>query len=399
MHRRDIYLNQLISFRGKQLIKVITGVRRSGKSALMDLYEEYLLANGVSAKSIIRINFESVDFNEIQDYLILHEYIKSRLKHGEMTYILLDEVQLVPSWEKAVNSIRLIKNTDIYITGSNAWLLSSELSTLLSGRYVEIKLLPLSFKEYLGFNGYGVTGDLLAYFNRYIKFGAFPGITELRGLDSSISALLNGIYNTIIVKDVVQRGSVRDPALLERLAQYMAGNIGNITSTKKISDTLTSYGQKTTSETIDNYINLLENAYIIYRARRFDLKGKSHLKTHEKFYFIDTGIRNELVGYRGDDYGFVLENIVYFELIRRGYQVSVGKIGDLEVDFAAVKPDKTIYYQVCATMLTDEVKERELRPLEKIPDHYEKVVLSMDRTPMTDYNGIRNVNLIDFLLS
>ncbi|MDR1664107.1 MAG: ATP-binding protein [Clostridiales bacterium] len=397
MFKRDLYLEKLKAFKDKSLIKVITGVRRCGKSFLLGLFEAHLLESGISASSIIRMNFESLAFEDVRDYRDLNAYIKSKMSPDGMNYILLDEVQQVTEWERAVNSLRLEKNTDIYLTGSNAWLLSSELSTLLSGRFVEIKMLPLSFAEYLDFNGRD--GDLSALFNQYMETGGFPGVTELRGQKASIGPFLNGIYNTIIMKDVVQRGSVRDPALLDTLVRFMAGNIGNIISTKKVSDYLTSSGRKTTSDTIDNYIQMLENAFILYRARRYDLKGKLHLKTQEKYYFVDTGIRNDLIGIRNKDYGFVLENIVYFELLRRGYEVAIGKLGTLEVDFVAVKPDRTVYYQVAATMLSDEVLERELKPLRDIPDNYEKVVLSMDRTPVTDYNGIRNINLIDFLLS
>ena len=399
MKKRDIYLKRLIDFRDKSVIKVITGVRRCGKSSLLDLFREHLLNDGVPESAVIKMNFESIYFEDFKDYRKLHDYINAKLNPGGMTYILLDEIQQVPDWEKAVNSLRLEKNTDIYLTGSNAWLLSSELSTFLSGRYVEIKMLPLSFKEYLDFNDYPRDGDLQAYFNQYLEFGGFPGVTELREYKSSIGSFLNGIYNTIIMKDVVLRSAVRDPALLDSVTRFMAGNIGNITSTKKVSDYLTSAGRKTTSDTIDNYLQFLENAYILYRARRYDLKGKLNLKTHEKFYFVDTGVRNNLLGFRDKDYGHVLENIVYFELLRRGYEVSIGKLGTLEVDFVAAKPGSIVYYQVTVTMLADETRERELKPLKSIPDHYDKVVLSMDRTPVTDFNGIKSVNLLDFLLS
>jgi predicted AAA+ superfamily ATPase len=399
MYKRDTYLNRLKAFRDKSPIKVITGVRRCGKSSLLDLFEEYLLGEGVTAGAIIRMNFESLEFDDINDYKSLNEYIMKRLRPDVMAYIMLDEIQQVSQWERAVNSLRLMKNTDIYLTGSNARLLSSELSTLLSGRYAEIRMLPLSFAEFLDFNGYGRNGDMNELLNRYIEVGGFPGVTELREHKASIGPFLNGIYNTVIMKDVVQGGAVRDPALLDNLVRFMASNIGNSISTKKISDSLTSAGRKTSSDTIDNYLQLLENAFILYRARRYDLKGKLHLKTQEKFYFVDTGIRGDLIGIRNKDYGFILENIVYFELLRRGYEVAVGKLGTLEVDFVATKADKIAYYQVTATMMNEETRERELKPLRDIPDNYEKVVLSMDRTPVTDYAGIQNINLTDFLLS
>jgi predicted AAA+ superfamily ATPase len=366
----------------------VTGVRRCGKSSLLDLFEEYLLGDGVSANAIVRMNFEYLEFEDIRDYKSLNTYVKDRLRTGGTTYILLDEVQLVHQWEKAVNSLRLAKNTDIYLTGSNAWLLSSELSTLLSGRYMEIRMLPLSFSEFIDFNGYSRDSSLEELFNRYIAVGGFPGVTELRDHKPFIGPFLNGIYNTVIMKDVVHRGNVRDPALLDSVVRFIAGNVGNLISTKKVGDYLTSAGRKTTSDTIDNYLRLLENAFILYRARRYDMKSKLHLKTHEKFYFVDTGIRGSLIVVRNNDYGFLLENIVYFELLRRGYEVAVGKLGTLEVDFVATKPDKIVYYQVTATMLDEEVRERELKPLKSIPDNYEKVVLSMYRTPVTDYDGI-----------
>jgi len=398
MKIRYYYLNQLIAFRDKSPIKVITGVRRCGKSSLLDLFEDYLLGEGVPKESIIRMNFESLEFDSISDYKLLHDYIGAKQKPESHTYLLLDEIQHVSQWEKAINSLRLDKFNDIYITGSNAWLLSSELSTLLSGRYVEIKMLPLSFQEFIDFNDYAKTDDIVKYFNEFLRLGGFPGIIELKEHPGTIGPFLNGIYNTIIMKDVVQRGSVRDPALLESVVKFLASNIGNLVSTKKISDYLTSSARKTSSETIDNYIQSLEKAFIIYRARRFDIKGKQHLKTNEKFYFIDIGIRNELVGHRDDDYGYILENIVYFELLRRGFEVSVGKIDALEVDFVATKPDRVMYIQVTATMLSEETKERELRPLQKIPDYHERFILTMDCTPITDHNGIRILYIPEFLL-
>lgn len=398
MKNRDLYLSQLIDFRDKSLIKVITGVRRCGKSSLLDLFELYLLADGVAPAAIVRMNFESLEFDDIKSYKQLYDYIKERLRPNEKAYILLDEVQMVEGWEKAVNSLRLDENTDIYITGSNAYLLSSNLSTLLAGRYVEIKMLPLSFKEYLDFNDLDASGDIDKYFNDYIEFGGLPGLTEIRNYPATISPFLTGIYNTIIMKDVVQRNAVRDPALLDNVVRFIAGNIGNPVSTKKISDYLTSAGRKTSSETIDNYLKMLESAFIIYRAGRYDVKGKQHLKTQGKYYFVDTGLRNELIGKRGSDYGFTLENIVYFELLRKGYSVSIGKYGAMEIDFVATKPEGIVYYQVTATMQAEETRERELKPLRSIPDNYQKIILSMDRTPLTDYDGIRNVNLLDFLL-
>jgi len=398
--KRDLYLNQLANFKDKPLIKVVTGIRRCGKSTLLALFEEYLLGDGVKADQIIRINFEAIEFDEITTYKALYTYIKSKMTGSkEKYYLLLDEVQQVMSWEKTVNSFLVDSNVDIYITGSNAYLLSSELSTLLSGRYVEIKMQPLSFKEYLDFNDFDKSDNINALFGDYLKYGGLPTVVELKDHPDTIAPFLTGIYNTVILKDVVQRNNVRDTALLESVLKFIAANIGNTVSTKKISDYLTSSGRKTTSDTIDNYLKMLENAFIIYRANRFDLKGKLFLKSLEKYYIVDTGIRNQLTGLRNTDYGYILENVVYFELLRRGFDVSIGKVGTLEVDFIATKSDKKIYYQVSASILDEETRTRELRPLQAITDHYEKVILTMDQTIYNDFEGIKNINIIDFLLS
>ena len=398
MKNRDMYLNRLIELKDTSLVKVITGVRRCGKSSLLDLYEAYLLSVGVQANQIIRINFESLEFDGIRDYKALNDYVLSRVTPAKKSYVLLDEVQAVFEWERAVNSLRLDKRLDIYVTGSNSHLLASELSTLLAGRYMELHMLPLSFREFLNFNDYDPQGDVQHYFNLYMARGGLPGVCEFGENESAMQVYREGIYNTIIMNDVMKRNEVRDPVLLENVVRYMAGSIGNPISVKKISDYLTSSGRKTAVETVDNYLSMLEKAYILYRAGRFDLKGKQNLKTQGKYYIVDTGIRDTLVGRRGQDYGFVLENIVYFELLRRGFAVKVGSVAGKEVDFVAEKPGKTVYYQVTATMLAPETRERELRALKAIPDNYEKVVLSMDRTFMTDYDGIKNVNLLDFLL-
>ncbi|AHM57595.1 hypothetical protein EAL2_808p00890 (plasmid) [Peptoclostridium acidaminophilum DSM 3953] len=398
MKKRDQYLNQLINFKDKPLIKVITGIRRCGKSTLLTLFEEYLMGKGVHEDQIIRMNFESLQFDDITTYKELYLHVKERIaSNREKHYILLDEVQQVELWEKAINSFLVDYNVDVYITGSNAYLLSSELSTLLSGRYVEIKMQPLSFKEYLDFNGYEETDDINDLFEDYLEYGGLPTVVELKELPDTIAPFLSGIYNTVIMKDVIQRNNVRDPALLESVLKFIAANVGSIVSTKKISDYLTSSGRKTTSDTIDNYLKMLENAFIIYRANRYDLKGKLFLKTYEKYYVVDTGIRNQLTGLRNTDYGHILENIVYFELLRRGFSVSIGKIGNLEVDFVATKADKKIYYQVSASIMDKDTRERELRPLREISDNYEKVILTMDRTIYSDFEGIKNINIIDFL--
>ena len=345
------------------------------------------------------MNFESFEFDEITNYKELHAYINKRiLDPNKRHYILLDEVQQVSSWERVINSFLVDANVDIFITGSNAYLLSSELSTLLSGRYVEIKMQPLSFKEYLEFLDSDKEMSLPEKFNQYLEYGGLPTIVELLDNPDTIGPFLEGIYNTVLMKDVIERNGVRDAALLESILKFIAANIGSIVSTKKISDYLTSSGRKTTSDTIDNYLKMLENAFIIYKANRYDLKGKMFLKTLEKYYIVDIGIRNKLIGLRNTDYGHVLENIVYLELLRRGYEVTIGKIGSLEVDFVASKPNEKIYYQVSATIMDEKTRERELRPLESISDNYPKYILTMDQTVFNDYSGIRVKNIIDFLL-
>lgn len=400
MKDRDLYLKQLIQLKDKPLIKVISGIRRCGKSSLLTLLESHLLKEGISSNRILRMNFESFEFDEIKNYKDLYQYIEENLDAAQdKCYILLDEVQQVQDWEKGVNALLVDFDVDIYITGSNAYLLSSELSTLLSGRYVEIKMQPLSFKEYLAFSEDISEEGLENAFNKYLEFGGLPAVVQLLEFPEAANAFLSGIYTTVIMKDVIQRNEVRDPALLESLIKFLASNVGRIVSYKKISDYLTSSGRKTSSMTIENYIRMLESAYIVYRARRYDLKGKQILKTLEKFYIVDTGIRNQLTGLRNTDYGHTLENVVFFELLRRGYVVNIGKNDSLEIDFVATKPKEKLYIQVSASILDDSTRNRELRPLSAIHDSYPKYILTMDRSIITDIEGIKVVNIIDFLLS
>lgn len=397
MKSRDIYLNKLVNFKDKPLIKVITGIRRCGKSTLLDLFEEYLLNNGIKKENIIHMNFEDLIYDEIKDYKDLNKYIKEKILDNDKKYIILDEIQQISNWEKAINSFLVTLNCDIYITGSNAYLLSSEISTLLSGRYVEIKMLPLSFKEYLEFNNYNTKENLEEHFNDYLLYGGLPIVSYVHD-KSAIRNILSGIFNTVIIKDVSKRNAIRDITLLENLIRYIAQNVGRPISSRNISNYLNSAGRKTSAETIDNYLKMLENAFIIYKANRFDIKGKMYLKTLEKYYIVDTGIRNELLSFKDGDYGHMLENLIYIELLRRGYDVAVGKIDNLEVDFVAQNYDEKIYYQVSASILDENTKKRELNPFDHIPDHYEKVILTMDKTPIKDFNGIKNINIIDFLL-
>ena len=371
---REKYLKKMIDAKDTDFIKVITGVRRSGKSTLLLMFRDYLLANGVKEENIVHINFESAKYDDIKDYKDLYKYIEDKVK-DEKIYLLLDEIQSVSSWEKAINSFKVDFNMDIYITGSNAYLLSSELSTLLSGRYIEIKMYPLSFKEFLVFNNYD-ENNLEEKFNEYLKYGGLPAITLIKGNDELILSYLNDIYNTIVKKDIIDRNNIKDVALLENIIKYLFNNVGSPISSNKISDYLNSNKvvQKSNHQTIDNYLNMLEKSYIIYKADRTDVKSKSLLKTLGKYYVSDSGIRNIILGFRNINEGHLLENIVYLELLRRGYRVNIGKIGDYEVDFVAENPHTIRYYQVAQSISDEDVRAREIRSLENIPDNYEKMM-------------------------
>lgn len=399
MISRDNYLQRLKAFKDNKLIKVITGIRRCGKSTLLELFKEYLKGEGVSDDNIIHINLELMKYDDVRDYKTFYNLITEKIKNNDRCYLLIDEIQQVDKWEKAINSMNVEFNVDIYITGSNAYLLSSEISTLLSGRYVEIKMLPLSFKEYLEFDHLPHDWTLEDKFNQYLKFGSLPAVPTLPQDNTTINEFLLGIYNTVIVKDVISRNNIKDIGLLEQIVKYVVVNTGNIISANKISGYISSQGRGETTKatTVSNYLDMLEKAYIIYPVKRYDIKGKEQLKNLAKYYVVDTGVRNMLMGYSDSDFGHVLETIVYLELIRRGYQVFIGKWYELEVDFIAVKQDEKKYYQVCLTLMDEKVKERELAPLKAIPDNYEKTILSMDKTYITDYEGIKFENIIDFL--
>ena len=399
MISRDNYLERLKAFKDNKLTKVITGIRRCGKSTLLELFKEYLKGEGVSDDNIIHINLELMKYDDVRDYKTFYNLITEKIKNNDRCYLLIDEIQQVDKWEKAINSMNVEFNVDIYITGSNAYLLSSEISTLLSGRYVEIKMLPLSFKEYLEFDHLPHDWTLEDKFNQYLKFGSLPAVPTLPQDNTTINEFLLGIYNTVIVKDVISRNNIKDIGLLEQIVKYVVANTGNIISANKISGYISSQGRGETTKatTVSNYLDMLEKAYIIYPVKRYDIKGKEQLKNLAKYYVVDTGIRNMLMGYSDSDFGHVLETVVYLELIRRGYQVFIGKWYELEVDFIAVKQDEKKYYQVCLTLMDEKVKERELAPLKAIPDNYEKTILSMDKTYITDYEGIKFENIIDFL--
>ena len=395
---RNDYLNKMIAAKDTEFIKVITGVRRSGKSTLLMMFKEYLLNSGINEERIVYMNFESAKYDDIKNYKDLYSYVEDKVKNKKI-YLLLDEVQNVDMWEKAINSFKVDFDIDIYITGSNAYLLSSELSTLLSGRYIEIKVYPLSFKEYLEFNNYDKE-NIESKFNEYLKYGGLPAITLIKDNNDLVLSYLNDIYNTIVKKDIIDRNNIKDTALLENIIKYLSNNIGSSVSSTKISDYLNSNKiiEKSNHQTIDNYLNMLEKSFIMYKADRTDIKSKSLLKTLGKYYISDTGIRNIILGFRNIDEGHLLENVVYLELLRRGYRVNIGKSNEYEVDFVAENPNDIKYYQVTKSISSDEVRNRELRSLESIDDNYEKIILTMDRTINNDFNGIKVKNIIDWLL-
>ena len=393
---RKEYLDKLCSFRDKQIIKVVTGVRRCGKSTLLAMYQDLLHRDGVFDERIVSINLEDYDFIELCDPKNLHTYVKERLKDGEMTYVFIDEVQNCRDFPAVVDSLYLRENIDIYITGSNANMLSSELATVLSGRYVEISMLPLSFSEYV--EGTGGAHELERKFAAYISESSFPYTLKLSGRQSDINDYLSGIFSTIVVKDIAQRNRISDTLMLESVTRFVFDNIGSPVSTKKIADTMTSSGRKIDVKTVERYLYALMESYVVYRAGRYDIKGKQYLKTLEKYYVVDVGMRRMLLGSRAADLGHVLENVVYLELLRRGFEVYVGKLGEQEIDFVAVDSDGLTYYQVSQTVRDEQTLDRELAPLKKIADHYPKYILTLDVDPDADYDGIRRINALDWLL-
>lgn len=429
---RPNYLNKLIGFKDTEPVKVITGIRRCGKSSLLKLMIEHLKQNGVLPSQILYVNFESfefVDFNSTK----LYTYVKERIVANKRMYLFFDEVQRVKNWENAINAFRVDFNCDIYITGSNAYLLSSEYATYLSGRCVEIKMLPLSFVEFIDFNDLtlktevGALGDKRTYvedssgskyplkevFNSYLKFGGMPGITEF-GLDQEKSLmLLDSVYSTIIVRDILDlanlrdKGPINDSVLLKKIVMFLSDNIGNNVSLSSIGNTLSNEGLledvktkgKVSVHKLQYYVNSLLESFFFYEIKRFDIKGKEYLKTLGKYYIVDLGFRNLLLGYRNRDTGHVLENIVYLELLRRGYDVAIGKIDNLEIDFIAQKADEKLYIQVTDDMSISSVTQRELAPLKKVKDNYPKIVLALNLGLETNYDGIKILNVIDWLVA
>lgn len=404
MVERKEYLDQLWAWKDEQQIKVVTGIRRCGKSVLLEQYQQRLLAEGVTPEQIISVNFEDLDYEPLKDYMELYRYIKERLCTDKMTYIFLDEVQNVPSFEKVVDSLYIKDYVDVYITGSNAYMLSSELATLLSGRYVEISMLPLSFREYITVTGM----QREEAFSEFMKTGGLPYVAVMNRTDQKVDQYLEGIYNTVIVKDIEERQTrkekdsgkrkITDIALLKTIARYLSSVIGSPVSMKSITNYLISSGRKVSQNTVSDYVEALTESFIFYSVERFDIVGKQLLKVNNKLYMVDMGLRNHILPRKRYDLGFTMENIVYLELKRRGYKINIGKFGSAEVDFVTQKEGVLTYYQVTADMTAEETFEREMRPLRSIQDNYEKIVLTLERFSLGNYDGIKVVNVIDWLL-
>ena len=431
LKRRDLYLKKLIGFQDTEPVKVITGIRRCGKSSLLKLMAAHLLETGVLPEQIVEMNFESYEFKDFSADDI-YRYVKARVLPEQRMYLFFDEIQRIDAWEDAINAFRVDFNCDIYVTGSNAHLLSSEYSTYLSGRCVEIKMLPLSFREFLDFHGFTVQNTPSAFggtrrvildqdgeryepkeaFDAYLRFGGMPGIADV-GLDQEKApALLDGIYSTVVVRDILEREKRRgqkqitDPVLLRKIILFLADNIGSNISVSGIGNTLMNEGLLEGSRrkgapsvhTVQAYVNALLESYFFYEIKRFDIKGREFLRTLGKFYIVDVGLRNYLLGFRNRDTGHAIENVVYFELLRRGYDVSVGKIDSSEVDFIATTAEEKLYVQVTESMQSEDVRKRELAPLQKIRDNYPKIVLSPDPGPESSFDGIKSLQLTDWLL-
>ena len=405
MIERKNYLEKLIAWKDEKVIKVVTGIRRCGKSTLLDLYKEYLKKNGAEDGQLVAVNFEDLENEALQDYKALYAYLSGSLRRGKMTYIFLDEIQKVEGFEKVVDSLYIKENVDVYMTGSNSWLLSGELATLLSGRYIEIKMLPFSFAEFYASRG---GGDADRLFADYMANGSFPYIATMDRTKEKIDMYLEGIYNTVIVKDIEERQNrkendpnrrkVSDISLLKNISKFLANSIGSPISVKRIADYITSSGRKVSQNTIDGYIEALVQAYVFYQAERYDIEGKQLLKQNGKFYIVDLGLRRYLLPKREYDLGYSLENVVYLELLRRGYEVHVGKMGQTEVDFVAKKDDVISYYQITASLMEQTTFERKIKPLKRINDNYPKRILTLERFTLGNYEGIEVLNAVDWLL-
>ena len=405
MVQRKEYLEKLIEWKDDDVIKVVTGIRRCGKSTLLMQYQDYLKSIGIEENQIIAVNFEELEYEELCDYKKLYAYIKDRLVADKITSIFLDEIQKVPSFEKVVDSLYVKPNIDIYITGSNAYMLSGDLATLLTGRYVEISMLPLSFSEYMQLSD----KDKESAFADYIKYGGLPFVATMDRTDDKVDTYLEGIYNTVIVKDIEDRQKrqesnsdkrkINDIPLLKTIAKYLSSVIGSPVSLRGITNYLVSSGRKISANTVSNYVDALIESFIFYPAERFDIVGKQLLKANKKYYMVDLGIRNHILPRKYYDLGFSVENIVFFELLRRGCKVTIGKYQENEVDFVAEKRGEFTYIQVTADMVSESTFDREMKPLYAIQDNYEKIVLTLDKLTVGNYDGIKVVNVIDWLLN
>ena len=392
---REEYLERLRNLKHKKIIKIVTGIRRCGKSTVLEMFRDELLDNGVEENQIIFINFEDYENKSLRNPESLYDYIKQRLT-SKMNYIFLDEIQRVDDFPEVVDSLYIKDNVDLYLTGSNSSLLSSEIATLISGRYVEIKMLPFSFKEFV--KATNQSTNLSSAYRQYVETSSFPYVLELLQMPQEINAYLEGIYNTILVKDIIDRKKIADTNVLKSVTQFLFDNIGSELSSKKIADTLTSNGRKSDSKTIEKYVTSLEESFIVYSANRYNIKGKEYLKSLEKYYVTDIGLRNFMLGKKSMDVGHILENVIYLELLRRGYSVYVGKIDDMEIDFVAQNSQGNTYIQVAATVRDENTLKRELRSLQAVKDSYPKMLLTLDDDPEADYDGIIRKNALDWLM-
>lgn len=396
MIKRDEYLDKLIDFKDNHIIKVVTGIRRCGKSTLLKQFEEYLLDNGVDKDHIVFLNLDDIDNEELLDYKKLYYYIKSKITDNKMHYVILDEIQNVDNFQKAADSLFLKDNIDLYLTGSNSYMLSSEISTLLTGRYVLIEMMPLSFKEFA--STFKDQTNLTYIYNQYLTTSSFPQVMEFNKDKDKIKYYLESIYNTIVLNDIINHKKVSDPMMLKSVLRFLFDNIGNIISPKKISDTMVSMNRKIDSRTIQKYIDAFLETYVVYEAKRYNVKGQNYLQSLSKYYICDIGLRYMLLGNKRVDFGHILENIIYLELIRRGYKVYVGQVGRMEVDFVCQDVDNEIYIQVALTTKEKETLTRELKPLKAINNNYPKLLLTLDEEPETNYDGIRKINALEWLI-
>lgn len=396
MIERPLYMSALSRWKDKKTVKVVTGIRRCGKSSLLRMFREKLLADGIAASQIQDLNFEDLDNEPLLDYRVLYSHVKSRLREGCMNYLFFDEIQMVDGFQRVIDSLFLLDNVDIYLTGSNAYLLSGEIATLLTGRYIEIRLFPFSFSEYI--KGLPASVSLETAYREYIEYGSFPYILQIKDDQEMVHEYLSGLYNTIVLKDVVSRKKISDVMMLQSIVRFLADNIGNLSVIKRISDTMTSLGRKITSHTVENYVTALLDSFIFYAVPRYDAKGKQLLKMGQKIYLADIGLRNVINGTKGGDLGHILENVVYLELARRGYEIYVGKMGDAEIDFITLKQGQKCYYQISLSVRDETTLKRELAPLELLTDSFPKYLITLDNDPTVYHNGIKQVYALHWLL-